>query len=126
MIKGIIIDGKIAGDDANVASRIQSIASGNCIPFSDEIQHKIKNIAKFRSVSLRPFDFKNVEKLMIVFALANKGLIIPNPNIMEGKLKRKKEFAGGSISYSPVHKDYYRNAGDIFERMNGAKIFIYD
>jgi len=83
-------DEKILGDGVNLASRIQSIASGNSILFSEEIQDKIKNIPKFRSVSLGSFEFKNVEKPIVVFALANEGLIVPNRNSMAGKLKRKK------------------------------------
>src|ERR1019366_1093993 len=39
-------DGKILGDGVNLASRIQSIAKGNSILFSEEIQDKIKNIPK--------------------------------------------------------------------------------
>jgi len=83
-------DGKILGDGVNVASRIQSIASGNSILFSEEIQDKIKNIPKFRSVSLGSFEFKNVEKPIDVFALANEGLIVPDRSSMAGKLKKKK------------------------------------
>jgi class 3 adenylate cyclase/ActR/RegA family two-component response regulator len=83
-------DGKILGDGVNLASRIQSIAKGNSILFSEEIQDKIKNIPKFRSVSLGSFEFKNVEKPIVVFALANEGLIVPNRNVMDGKLKNKK------------------------------------
>lgn len=83
-------DGKILGDGVNVASRIQSIASGTSILFSEEIQDKIKNIPKFRSVSLGSFEFKNVEKPIVVFALANEGLIVPDRSSMAGKLKKKK------------------------------------
>ena len=83
-------DGKILGDGVNVASRIQSLGNGNSILFSEEIQDKIKNIPKFRSVSLGSFEFKNVEKSITVFALANEGLVIPKRNFMDGKLKKKK------------------------------------
>ena len=83
-------DGKILGDGVNLASRIQSIAVGNSILFSEEIQDKIKNIPKFRSVSLGSFEFKNVEKPIVVFALANEGLTVPDRSSMAGKLKRKK------------------------------------
>ena len=82
-------DGKILGDGVNLASRIQSIAVGNSILFSEEIQDKIKNIPKFRSVSLGSFEFKNVEKPIVVFALANEGLTIPDRSSMVGKLKKK-------------------------------------
>ncbi len=83
-------DGKMLGDGVNQASRIQSIASGNSILFSEEIQNKIKNIPKFKTVCLGSFEFKNVEKPIVVFALANDGLIVPNRNTMDGKLKKKK------------------------------------
>ncbi len=42
-------DGKILGDGVNVASRIQSLGTGNTILFSEEIQDKIKNIAKVQN-----------------------------------------------------------------------------
>jgi len=87
-------DGKILGDGVNLASRIQSIAVGNSILFSEEIQDKIKNIPTFRSVSLGSFEFKNVEKPIVVFALANKGLIVPDRSSMTGKLKKKNTMPG--------------------------------
>lgn len=83
-------DGKILGDGVNLAARIQSIAVGNSILFSEEIQDKIKNIPKFSTVSLGSFEFKNVEKPIGVYALANEGLVIPHPDSMTGKLKTKK------------------------------------
>jgi len=83
-------EGKILGDGVNLASRIQSIAVGNSILFSEEIQDKIKNIPRFTSVCLGSFEFKNVDKPIVVFALANEGLTIPDRSSMTGKLKRKK------------------------------------
>ena len=83
-------DGKILGDGVNLASRIQSIAHGNSILFSEEIHDKIRNNPKFKSVCLGTFEFKNVEKPIVVYALTNDGLIVPARNVMEGKLKKKK------------------------------------
>ena len=57
---------------------------------SEEIHDKIRNNPKFRSVCLGSFEFKNVEKPIVVFALANEGLIVPERQVMEGKLKKKK------------------------------------
>jgi class 3 adenylate cyclase len=83
-------DGKILGDGVNLASRIQSIAHGNSILFSEEIHNKIKNIPKFTSVCIGSFEFKNVEKPIVIFALTNEGLVVPERHEMEGKLKKKK------------------------------------
>ncbi len=82
-------EGKILGDGVNVASRIQSLGTGNSILFSGEIHDKIKNNPNFKSVSIGNYKFKNVEKAIEVFALANEGLIVPDRKNMEGKLKKK-------------------------------------
>ncbi len=81
--------GKILGDGVNVASRIQSLGHGNTVLFSNEIHDKIKNNPKFKSVSLGHYEFKNVEKPIEVFALANEGLVVPDKRNMEGKLKKR-------------------------------------
>jgi class 3 adenylate cyclase/CheY-like chemotaxis protein len=86
-------NGKIMGDGVNLASRIQSIGKGNSILFSEEMHDKIKNISDFKSVPLGRVNFKNVDKPVMVFALANSGLIVPQRNSLEGKLKPKSSFA---------------------------------
>ncbi|SRR5579862_2242732 len=83
-------DGKILGDGVNVASRIQSLGNGNSILYSGEIHDKIKNNPKFKSVSIGRYDFKNVEKPLEVFALANEGCVVPSKRNTEGKLKKRK------------------------------------
>ena len=83
-------DGKILGDGVNVSSRIQSLGSGNSILYSGEIHDKIKNNTKFKSVSIGRYEFKNVEKPLEVFALANEGCVVPSKRNVEGKLKKRK------------------------------------
>jgi len=85
-------NGKILGDGVNIASRIQSIGKGNSILFSEEMHDKIKNIPDFKSVPLGRIDFKNVDKPISVFALANQGLVVPQRTALEGKLKTKTRF----------------------------------
>ena len=85
-------NGKIMGDGVNVASRIQSVGMGNSIVFSEEMHDKIKNINEFKSVSLGRVSFKNVDKPVTVFALANQGLVVPERNNLDGKLKSKSSF----------------------------------
>jgi len=85
-------NGKILGDGVNIASRIQSIGKGNSVLFSEEMHDKIKNIHDFKSVPLGKVDFKNVDKPVMVFALANEGLVVPQRHALEGKIKTKKAF----------------------------------
>ena len=80
-------DGKVMGDGVNVASRIQSLGQANTILFSSEINNKIRNHPEFKSVSLGKFEFKNVDDLVEVFALANEGFVIPKRELLSGKLK---------------------------------------
>jgi len=87
-------NGKILGDGVNVASRIQSIGKGNSILFSEEMHDKIKNIPDLTSVPLGRIHFKNVDKPVSVFALANQGLVVPQRNALEGKLKTKTPVFG--------------------------------
>jgi len=55
--------------------------------FSKRIKRDIANQTEFEVQSLGEFDFKNVEKTMEVFGLANEGLVIPKQTELQGKLK---------------------------------------
>ena len=80
----------VFGDSVNIAARIESLGVAGAVLFSKQIKRHIANQAEFKVQSLGAFDFKNVEKTMEVFGLANEGLIIPNRNEIKGKLKQKK------------------------------------
>jgi len=80
-------DGKVFGDSINVASRVQSLGIANSILFSSEINSKIKNQQEFNCVSIGKFHFKNIEEPMEIFALSNKGLVVPKKEELTGKLK---------------------------------------
>lgn len=82
-------NGKALGDGVNVASRVQSLGQENTILVSAEFYDKIKNNTTFSTISLGPFDFKNVAKPLEIFALSNEGLFVPRRRKMEGKLKKK-------------------------------------
>ena len=80
-------DGKIMGDGVNVASRIQSLGQANTILISSEIYSKIRNHPEFSTVLIGPFEFKNIEEPMQVYAISNAGLDVPKKESMSGKLK---------------------------------------
>ena len=83
-------DGKVFGDGVNVASRIQSLGTANCILFSSEVNNKLKNQHEFKTTSIGRFRFKNVDEQIEVFAICNEGFSLPDKKKMEGKLKEKK------------------------------------
>jgi TolB-like protein/tetratricopeptide (TPR) repeat protein len=75
------------GDGVNVASRIQSLGQANTILISSEILSKIRNHPEFSTVLIGPFEFKNIEEPMLVYAISNPGLDVPEKESMSGKLK---------------------------------------
>ena len=95
-------DAKALGDGVNVASRVQSLGQANTILISEEFHNKIKNNTSITTASLGHFDFKNVDRPMEVFALANEGLSVPLRKSLEGKLKEKKTFKRNMIAIVSV------------------------
>jgi len=78
-------DNNVFGDSVNIASRIESLGVAGAVLFSKQIKRHIANQTDFKVQSLGAFDFKNVEKTMEVFGLANEGLIIPKSTEIKGK-----------------------------------------
>jgi len=77
----------VYGDSVNIASRIESLGVAGSVLFSKRIKRDIDNQTDFKLESLGQFEFKNVNKSMEVFALANEGFVIPKTSDMQGKLK---------------------------------------
>lgn len=77
----------VYGDSVNIASRIESLGVAGSVLFSKRIRQHIDNQPEFEIKDLGEIDFKNVDKTMKVYALANQGLVIPAKNQMNGKSK---------------------------------------
>ncbi len=80
-------DGKVFGNGVNIASRIESMGVPGAILLSKEVKDKIRNKPEFELASLGTFEFKNVDEAVHVFAIANKGFVVPD----QGQLKYKEE-----------------------------------
>ena len=75
----------VYGDSVNIASRIESLGVAGSILFSKRIRQHIENQPDFKIELLGEFDFKNVNKTMQVYALANEGLVVPSKDEMRSK-----------------------------------------
>jgi len=73
-------DGNVFGDAVNIASRVEGLGVPGAVLLSQTVRIQIKNQPEFQLVSLRKFDFKNVDESMEIFALANEGF----PNKIKG------------------------------------------
>lgn len=84
-------DDGIYGDCVNVASRVAAIAVGGSILFSKKIYEEIRNHKEIEAVSLGYYEFKNVKTPVEVFAVANKGIIIPKADSLNSATGIYKE-----------------------------------
>lgn len=75
----------IYGDGVNIASRIEALALAGSVMISGKVYDEIKNQAEFQAVSMGYFELKNVRRPMEVFALSNKGLLVPKPRDLSSK-----------------------------------------
>jgi len=84
--------GDVYGDAINVASRIESMGVAGNVLISDFFYYKVKNQADLSFRSLGKFNFKNVDRTIEVYALANEGILVPGRSDIvsriKGKLKR--------------------------------------
>lgn len=78
----------ILGDAVNLASRIESFSVPGAVLISDVVYGQIKNQPQFQLQSLGKFQLKNVDRPFEIFALANEGLIAPDPAELAGKGRR--------------------------------------
>ncbi|NAS30182.1 hypothetical protein GTQ40_04290 [Flavobacteriaceae bacterium R38] len=84
----------IIGDAVNIASRIESCAVPGSILISDKVHDQIRSHRHIEAKFLDAYDLKNVENALPIFAIANDGLVIPDPKGIKGKLKIKNELEG--------------------------------
>lgn len=66
------------GDSVNVASRIESIAEPGSIFISAKVFDDIKNQTDVKTSRLGVCDFKNVNEPVTIYAITNKGLVVPD------------------------------------------------
>lgn len=79
----------IIGDAVNVASRIESIAIAGSILISDKVNDQLRNQNDITTEFIDAVDFKNVNKIIPIFAIANRGIVVPEKENLKGKIKVK-------------------------------------
>jgi len=80
---------QIYGDGVNIASRIESLGVAGSVLLSDKIQDELLNHPELKTVSVGFYQFKNVKRLVEVFALDHEGLVIPKQGSLTGKTSEK-------------------------------------
>ncbi len=86
-----IEDQSVYGNGVNLASRLESIGVPGSILLSERVTEDIRSHPNFEMAALGKFRFKNVEEPIRVYALADSGLVVPDPRDMKGKGERVNE-----------------------------------
>ncbi len=109
----VLRDGnRIFGDGVNLASRIESLGIAGAIMISASIKQQIANNGNFNITEVGIFDFKNVAIPMLVYAISNDGITVPDEVSTEAKGKHHEE-APTSIMVLPfdqagtIEEGYY-------------------
>ena len=80
----------VFGDTVNIASRLESMGVTGCVLFSEKVKNEIDSNSGFEFTNLGKFSLKNVATPISVFALSNKGLVVPAKNEIEQKIAQPK------------------------------------
>ena len=81
----------VYGDGVNLASRVESMGIAGCILISDKLNFAVKNHDSISTKSLGYFEFKNIKDPVMVFAVTNTGIMVPERSALKGKMKQNKK-----------------------------------
>ena len=87
----LVNENTVYGDGVNIASRIESFSVPGSIFISARVLDDIKNQKEIEAVSLGKFLFKNVKEPAEIFAISNKGIVVPDASALIGKGERASE-----------------------------------
>ncbi len=85
-----IEDEAIYGDGVNLASRIESLAVPGSIFISEKVFDEIRNQENLSVREMGYFELKNVKQAVRIFAIDNKGLVVPTRDALKGKTKQPR------------------------------------
>ncbi len=86
----IVFDGtEVYGDGVNLSSRIESLGVAGSILLSAKLNDELKNQPQLTTKSLGYFDLKNIAKPVEVFAVANKGIKVPERSELKDVPKKE-------------------------------------
>jgi TolB-like protein/Tfp pilus assembly protein PilF len=83
----LIEEEAIYGDGVNLASRIESLAVPGSVFISEKVFDEVRNQQDIRTIEMGYFEFKNIQRPVRVFAIANNGIVVPSREALQGKTK---------------------------------------
>src|SRR5215204_4498912 len=81
----------IFGDGVNLASRIESLGVPGSVLISDKVNDELHNHPQLKTRSVGFYQFKNIKRLVEVFAMDHETLVQPTVSSLRGKTEEIKE-----------------------------------
>jgi predicted ATPase/class 3 adenylate cyclase len=85
---------QLTGDAVNIAARIESFAIPGGVMVSDDAYAQLRNRSDVAVVPLGRFRFKNVGRPFELYSISADGLVVPEPDALEGKGERLTALSG--------------------------------
>ena len=82
---------EVYGDGVNYASRIESMGVAGAILLSGKLNDELKNHTDISTTSLGFFNLKNIAGSVEIFAITNKGIVVPQTSELKGKQNAKNK-----------------------------------
>jgi predicted ATPase/class 3 adenylate cyclase len=101
---------RLSGEAVNIASRIESFAVPGGVMLSDSVFDQVKNRSDVDTVRLGHFRLKNVGRPFELYAVSAGGIVVPDPDALEGKGER---FASLPSNLPAVTTSLVGRAGDL-------------
>lgn len=79
---------RLTGDAVNIAARIESFAIPGGVMLSDSARDQLRNRHDVSLTSLGRFRLKNVGRPIELYAVSADGIVVPDPQTLEGKGER--------------------------------------
>ena len=83
----------VYGDGVNVAARVQGLSVPGGVLVSGKVYDEIKNHPELPAAGLGPFELKNVQRPVQIFAVSAPGLTVPDPAQMNPQEHPSKTIA---------------------------------
>jgi predicted ATPase/class 3 adenylate cyclase len=85
---------RLTGDPVNIAARIESFAAPGGVMLSDDAYAQLRNRSEISAVPLGRFRLKNVGRPFELYAVSAEGVVVPDPEMLDGKGERLAALSG--------------------------------